>query len=66
MTEQFGSMYQAGITDPLKVTRSAIQNAISVAVNILTTDALIADDPEDKNDGGSSPAGMGGGMPGMM
>ncbi|PJA38792.1 molecular chaperone GroEL, partial [candidate division WWE3 bacterium CG_4_9_14_3_um_filter_41_6] len=65
MTEQFGSMFEAGIIDPLKVTRSAIQNAVSVAVNILTTDALIAEDEDDKKEDMSA-AGMGGGMPGMM
>jgi len=65
MTEQFGSMFEAGIIDPLKVTRSAIQNAVSVAVNILTTDALIAEDEGDKKEDMSA-AGMGGGMPGMM
>lgn len=66
MTEQFGSMFEAGIIDPLKVTRSAIQNAVSVAVNILTTDALIAEDEDDKKDDMAGAGGMGGGMPGMM
>jgi len=59
MTMEFGSMLAAGIVDPAKVTRSAIQNAASVGMMILTTEALIADLPEPK-----APAG-GGGMPDM-
>ena len=58
----FGSMYEAGIIDPLKVTRSAVQNATSVAISILTTDALIADDKSEKEH--SMPAG--GMTPDMM
>lgn len=54
-------MLKAGIIDPVKVVRSALQNAISVATMILTTEALVADDPEVKKN--ESP--MGGGMPGM-
>jgi len=54
-------MMKAGIVDPLKVVRSAVQNAISVATMILTTEALITDIPE-KN----PPAMPGGGMPGGM
>lgn len=59
-------MVSEGIIDPAKVTKSAIQNAVSVTISILTTDALIADEPNEKND--SSPSGMPpmGGMPGMM
>jgi len=58
-------MNQAGIIDPLKVTKSALQNAASVVALLLTTDVLIADKPEDK---ASVPAGhgMGGGMGGGM
>lgn len=59
MTMEFGSMLEAGIVDPAKVTRSAIQNAASVGMMILTTEALIADIPEAK------PAMPGGGMPDM-
>lgn len=59
MTMQFGSMLAAGIVDPAKVTRSAIQNAASVGTMVLTTEALVTDIPE-KN----PPAGPGGGMPG--
>jgi len=60
MTMQFGSMITAGIVDPAKVTRSAIQNAASVGTMILTTEALIADIPEAKP---AMPGG--GGMPDM-
>ncbi len=57
LTGQFGSMVEQGIIDPAKVTRSAVQNASSIASMILTTEALITDLPEEK------PAGGGGGMP---
>ncbi|MBU7595975.1 chaperonin GroEL [Metabacillus halosaccharovorans] len=61
------NMFEAGIVDPTKVTRSALQNAASVAAMFLTTEAVIADKPEE---GGGMPdmSGMGGmgGMGGMM
>lgn len=60
MSMEFGSMIGAGIIDPVKVTRSAVQNAVSVGMMILTTEALITDIPEKKE----APAG-GGSMPGM-
>ena len=57
-------MIQAGIVDPAKVTRSALQNAASIAAMVLTTETLVADKPEKE---APAPApGMGGGMPGMM
>ncbi|MGB2692060.1 MAG: chaperonin GroEL, partial [Thermodesulfobacteriota bacterium] len=58
----------AGIIDPAKVTRSAMLNASSVAGLLLTTECLIADQPEAGGDGGGIPnmGGMGGSMPGMM
>ncbi len=59
MTDEMVDMIAAGIVDPAKVTRSALQNAASIAIMILTTDAAITDVKEDK----SSP--MGGGMPDM-
>lgn len=59
MTMEFGPMISAGIVDPAKVTRSAVQNAASVGIMILTTEALVTDLPE-KN----TPAAPGG-MPGM-
>lgn len=68
MTMQFGSMIAAGVIDPVKVTRSAVQNAVSVGMMILTTEALITDLPEKKDaPAGGMPPGMGGmgGMGGM-
>jgi chaperonin GroEL len=63
-TGEFGDMLKFGIVDPTKVVRCALQNASSVAGLLLTTEAVIADKPEEKKD---MPApGMGGGMPGMM
>jgi len=58
--DEYGDMLQKGIIDPAKVTRSAVQNAASIAAMILTTDALISDKPEEK---AAMPAG---GMPGGM
>jgi chaperonin GroEL len=55
-------MIAAGIIDPTKVTRSALQNAVSVAGMLLTTEAVVAEKPEEK---GSAMPPMGGGMPGM-
>ncbi|MCG2692162.1 chaperonin GroEL, partial [Microgenomates group bacterium] len=62
LTMEFGSMLSQGILDPAKVTRSALQNAASVASMILTTECLICDLPEkeDKSPGGGMPGGMGG------
>ena len=62
LTNDFGSMLSAGIVDPAKVTRSALQNAASVGVMILTTECLVTDIPEKEK---SAPAGMPGGMGGM-
>ncbi len=53
-------MVKAGIIDPLKVVRTAVQNAISVATMILTTEALVADKPEPKNSSSSQNPDMGG------
>ncbi|MBU1111123.1 chaperonin GroEL, partial [Patescibacteria group bacterium] len=58
-TGEFGSMFEKGIIDPAKVTRSALLNAASVAVMILTTEALITDIPEEKKDMPQMPGGMG-------
>lgn len=58
----FGSMIKLGILDPVKVTRSALQNAASVAMMVLTTEGLITDIPEEKKDAPQMPQG---GMPGM-
>lgn len=63
-------MIKAGIIDPVKVARSAVQNASSAAAILLTTEAAIAEEPEpeksDDSSGGAMPGGMGAGMPGMM
>lgn len=65
MTMQFGSMLEAGVLDPAKVTRTAVQNAVSVGMMILTTESLVTDLPEKKEPaGGGMPGGMGG-MGGM-
>ncbi len=57
----YTDMFKAGVVDPVKVTRSALENAASIAGLLLTTEALIVDMPERKSAG----AGMPGGMPGM-
>jgi chaperonin GroEL len=53
-------MYEAGIIDPVKVTRSGVENAASAAAVLLTTEAAIADIPEEKKDAPGMPGGMGG------
>lgn len=60
LTGEFEDLVKAGVIDPVKVTRSAVQNAASVAMMILTTEALITDLPE------KNPAPAAGGMPGGM
>jgi len=62
-TEEYVDMIEAGIVDPTKVTRSALQNAASVAATVLTTEALVVNQPE-KEQPAAQP-GMGGGMGGM-
>jgi len=63
---KFGDMLKMGILDPVKVTRSALLNAASVASMILTTEALVTDiETEDDKKVPAMPSGMGGGMPGM-
>ena len=63
--EVYVDMKKAGIVDPTKVTRSALQNAASIASMVLTTESLVADAPEKKCDCGHNDAGMGAGMEGM-
>ncbi|KGP72692.1 chaperonin GroEL [Pontibacillus yanchengensis] len=66
-TGEWVNMIEAGIVDPTKVTRSALQNASSVAAMFLTTEAVVADKPgEDDNGGGMPDMGGMGGMGGMM
>jgi len=55
-------MISAGIVDPAKVTRSALQNAASVAAMVLTTESLVADKPEETPAAPAMPAGGMGGM----
>jgi chaperonin GroEL len=62
---EYGDMMEMGVLDPTKVTRTALQNAASVAALMLTTDCMVADLPEDKKGGGAPDMGMGGGMGGM-
>ena len=64
-TGEYEDMIKAGIIDPAMVTRSALQNAASIAKNILTTEVIVADKPEKEGAGGGMPGGMGG-MGGMM
>ena len=64
--EVYGDMIKAGIVDPTKVTRSALENAASVASMVLTTESLVADEPEDPAASAAANAAMaGGGMGGM-
>lgn len=67
LTEQYENMYEAGVIDPTKVARVAIENAASVAGMLLTTECVLAEEPEEEKAGGMNP-GMGGmgGMGGMM
>jgi chaperonin GroEL len=60
ISETYVDMLKAGIIDPAKVTRSAVENAASIASMILTTEALICDKPEENAGGGMPPGGMGG------
>ena len=66
LTEEYVDMIKAGIVDPCKVTRSALQNASSIAAMILTTESIVADKPEKNPAPMPGAGGMGGGMPGMM
>ncbi len=65
-TGEMVDLVKAGIIDPAKVTRAALQNAASIAALVLTTECLVADKPEKKQAmAGGGGGGMGGGMPGM-
>ena len=59
-TNEFVDMFEAGIVDPAKVTRSALQNAASIAAMILTTECIIVDKPEPKDGGAGAGGAMGG------
>ncbi|ERL05716.1 chaperonin GroEL [Mitsuokella sp. oral taxon 131] len=65
LTNEYVDMIKAGIVDPAKVTRSALQNAASIASMVLTTETLVADKPEKEAPAPAAAPGMGG-MPGMM
>lgn len=62
VNNKYVDMIQAGIIDPVKVTRSALENAASIAATLLTTEAVVTDLPEKEEKGGPSMPGMGGGM----
>jgi len=62
LNDKFLNMFEAGIVDPAKVTRSALQNAASIAAMVLTTEAMVTEVPEEKR-GGGMPGGM---SPDMM
>ncbi len=64
-TGEMVDLVKAGIIDPAKVTRAALQNAASIAALVLTTECLVADKPEKKSAMPAGGGGMGGGMPGM-
>jgi chaperonin GroEL len=64
-TETYENLFKAGVIDPTKVSRVALENAASIAGMLLTTECVIADQPEEGN-AAAAMAGMGGGMPGMM
>jgi len=64
-TGEMVDLVKAGIIDPAKVTRAALQNAASIAALVLTTECLISDKPEKKSAMPAGGGGMGGGMPGM-
>jgi chaperonin GroEL len=65
-TEQYGDLVADGVIDPTKVSRTALQNAASVSGMLLTTECMIAEEPDKEGAaGGGGMGGMGGGMGGM-
>ncbi|TXC78862.1 chaperonin GroEL [Luteibaculum oceani] len=64
--ETFENLYEAGVIDPTKVARVALENAASISGMLLTTECVIAEEEEEAPMGGGGHPGMGGGMPGMM
>ncbi|WP_258104004.1 chaperonin GroEL [Marinoscillum sp. MHG1-6] len=65
-SEEYVNMFKAGIIDPTKVTRLALEHAASIASLLLTTEAVVADQPEKEGGAPAMPGGMPGGMGGMM
>ena len=63
-TDEYENLVKAGVIDPTKVVRSALQNAASIASLLLTTEALVSEIPEEKKEA-PMPGGHGGGMGGM-
>lgn len=63
---KYEKLYEAGVIDPTKVARIAIENAASIAGMFLTTECVLVDEEEENDQAGAAAAGMGGGMPGMM
>jgi chaperonin GroEL len=61
-TGEYGDLVAMGILDPTKVTRSALQNAASIAGLMITTEAMVAEHPKEEKEGMGAGAGMGGGM----
>jgi chaperonin GroEL len=64
-TEVYENLVQAGVIDPTKVVRTALQDAASVAGLLITTEAAVSESPDDKPSGGGMPGGGMGGMGGM-
>ena len=64
--DRYENLFAAGIIDPTKVSRLALENASSIAALLLTTNCVVADDPEKEESAGAGRGGMGGGMDGMM
>src|SRR5690606_735008 len=64
-TDSYENLIGAGVIDPTKVSRIALENAASIAAMLLTTEAVLADEPEDDKGAPAGPP-MGGGMGGMM
>lgn len=58
MTDKFGNLVEAGVIDPAKVTRCALQNAASVAGMVLTTQAIVVEKPKPKAPGAAPPQGL--------
>ena len=65
-TDKYESLMKSGVIDPTKVSRSALENAASIASMMLTTECVISDEPEDEAPMPPMGGGMPGGMPGMM
>ena len=64
-TDTFEDLFKSGVVDPVKVVRTALQNAVSIAGLLLTTDCLVTEKPKEKDKGPAGGGGMGGGMGGM-